>query len=449
MADRKLPVLLGLLFLLLAPLLTNFTIGSLLNPFGFISKAAAQDEVVQTDTTESIRGRLVVFLDGERLPVSGARVIVLLDGQPLERSDSDNDGRWEIELPGPGIYTVQLDVESLPEGVTLTDAERQILPDVEIEPGQSKTVVFRLGESLGSAFSRTERIANLVFSGLRIGAILALCSVGLSLVYGVSGLINFAHGEMVTMGALVAYFLHASVGGPELSLIAATIPAILICGTFWGGMEVFVWSPLRNRKTSLVSLALVTIGLSFVLRYFFAIVFGTGFRSYRDHSIQDPIEVGWITTTPKSMIVIIISVALLAGLGMFLLTTRSGIGIRAVAANRELASVAGINVPNVLLTVWVIGAALSGLGGIFYGITEQLDWLMGFRLLLLMFASVILGGIGTAFGAMAGGFMIGLITEVGTYWVDSEFQLVLALSVLILMLLVRPQGLLGRRERTA
>ena len=447
MAFRKLTVLLGLLFLLLAPLFTNFTIGSLLNPFSPSSKASASNhteaDIAQDGPTESVRGRLVLLVERERLPVQGVRVIVSQDGQLLDRDDSDSDGRWEIELPGPGIYSVEIDVGSFPQGVGLTDPDRQTLSDVEIEPGQSKTLVFRLGERLVSSVSRTERIANLVFSGLRIGAILALCSVGLSLVYGVSGLINFAHGEIVTMGALVAYFLHASVGGPGINLALAIIPAIVISGIFWGGLEVFMWSPLRNRKISLVSLALVTIGLSFVLRYFFAIVFGTGFRSYRDYNIQEPIEFGLITTTPKSMIVIIISVALLAGLGMFLLTTRSGIGIRAVAANRELASVAGINVSNVLLTVWLIGAGLSALGGIFYGITEQLDWLMGFRLLLLMFASVILGGIGTAFGAMAGGFLIGLIIEVGTYWVDSEFQLVMALAVLILMLLIRPQGLLG------
>jgi len=131
------------------------------------------------------------------------------------------------------------------------------------------------------------------------------------------------------------------------------------------------------------------------------------------------------------------------------MTTRSGIGIRAVSANRELASVAGIDVSNVLLTVWIIGAALSALGGIFYGISEQLDWLMGFRLLLLMFAAVILGGIGTAFGAMLGGFLIGIIVEVSTYWIDSEFKLVVALVVLVAMLMVRPQGLLGLKERTA
>ncbi len=437
-------VLASLAVLLLAPLF--FNLGS---STGAGAAELAQAETTQPDEAESIRGRLVITEDGERVPVPGAEITVSQGNNIIGTAVSDSDGQWQIEVPAEGIYSVSINVNSLPEGMGLTDPDRQTLTDVSVSEGQSKAVIFRLGEAVGSSVSRVERFANLFFSGLRFGSILALCSVGLSLVFGVSGLVNFAHGEIVTLGALVAFFLNASEGGPQISLLAAAVPAMLITGVLIGGMEIGFWRPLRDRKISLVSLSLVTIGLSFMLRYSFAVVFGTDFRSYRDYNIQDPVEIGWITTTPKNLVIVIISIGLLAGLGLFLMNTRSGIGIRAVSANRELASVAGIDVSNVLLTVWIIGAALSALGGIFYGISEQLDWLMGFRLLLLMFAAVILGGIGTAFGAMLGGFLIGIIVEVSTYWIDSEFKLVVALVVLVAMLMVRPQGLLGLKERTA
>lgn len=451
-------LLVGLLVLLLAPLFFGFhSVLTNLNPLTPAPQASAA-EVAQASSstststptpTEEIKGQLRVVMDEQRLPVAGAQITVRQNGAEIGRAVSDSSGRWLIPVPGPGSYEVEIDPTTLPDGVGLTDPNKQILADITVNDGQSKTVVFRLGEGVTSTVTRQERIANLVFSGLRFGSILALCSVGLSLVYGVSGLVNFAHGEVVTLGALVAFYINSVEGGPGLNLAIAAVLAMLITGILSGGLEIGFWRPLRERKTSLVSLSLVTIGLSFMLRYIYAVIFGTNFRSYRDYNIQDPVQIGWVTTTPKNLIIVLVSISLLAALGLFLMNTQAGIGIRAVSANRELASVAGIDVSNVLLTVWLIGAGLSALGGVFYGISEQLDWLMGFRLLLLMFAAVILGGIGTAFGAMLGGFLVGLIVEVSTYWVDSEFKLVIALAVLIAMLLVRPQGLLGQRERTA
>lgn len=407
------------------------------------------------ETGESIKGRLEVedeTAEGPRrvfTPISGVRITVSQNGAEIGTATSDGSGEWSVALPSRGTYQVRLHTDTLPQGAALTDAEKDELPNVIVDEGQSKTVRFNFGSGTRDTVSRLERIANLVFSGLRFGAIIAMCSVGLSLIYGVTGLVNFAHGELVTLGAVVAYFLHTSSAGPQMSLLFAIVPTLIICGLFGAGMEAGIWKPLRKRQTSLIALSLVSIGLGFVIRYLFAIVFGTEFRSYSDYSVQDPVDFGWVSIAPKSMLILVVSVMLLAVFGLFLMLTRTGVGIRAVAANRDLASVSGINVERVIMGVWIMGTASTALGGIFLGISERLDWRMGLRLLLLMFAAIVLGGLGTAFGAMLGGFLIGLIVEVSTYWIDNEFKLVIGLGVLVLMLFVRPKGLLGYRERTA
>jgi neutral amino acid transport system permease protein len=127
--------------------------------------------------------------------------------------------------------------------------------------------------------------------------------------------------------------------------------------------------------------------------------------------------------------------------------SRIGKAMRAVADNRDLAESSGIDVRRVILVVWVVGGGLAGFGGVLYGLAENVQYLMGFRLLLLMFAGVILGGLGTAYGAMVGSLVIGLITELSTLWFPTDLKFVWALAALILILLVRPQGLLGRAER--
>ena len=479
-AGRRSVILLALVILALAPVALNFMAGSLLASSG----ASAQDTTAGADSsTESIKGKLtirepdgdgdgfkrvgvpevtiMVFWDGDQedceensensagqeSPVSST---VSRDGDLVGQAVSNASGNWEIPVPSKGCYSVSLDTSTLPDDIGLTYPDRHTLTDQSVSQGQSKAVAFSLGDPVKSSISRAERLANLVFSGLRFGAILALCSVGLSLVFGVTGLINFAHGEIVTLGALVAFYLHASDDWlPNMDLLFAVVPAMVIVGILSAGLEIGLWRPLRTRQVSLVSMSLATIGISFILRYFYLVVFNASPRPYRDYNIQETIQLGWISTPPKNLLIIIIAIMLLSVLGLFLLLTRTGTAIRAVAANRELASVSGIHVPNVMLLVWFIGAAYSALGGIMYGISEQIEWEMGFQLLLWMFASVILGGIGTAFGAMLGGFLIGLITEVSTYWIDSEFKLAVGLAVLIIMLLIRPQGLLGQRVRTA
>jgi branched-chain amino acid transport system permease protein len=149
----------------------------------------------------------------------------------------------------------------------------------------------------------------------------------------------------------------------------------------------------------------------------------------------------------KTLITDGVALVVLVAVGLALVTTRLGKAIRAVADNPSLAAASGINVDRIIQLVWATGTGLAALSGVFLAMHESANYLMGFQMLLLIFAAVVLGGLGTAFGAVVGGVIVGILIQVSTLWLPSEFKYVVALSLLIVVLLVRPQGILGRRVR--
>jgi branched-chain amino acid transport system permease protein len=191
----------------------------------------------------------------------------------------------------------------------------------------------------------------------------------------------------------------------------------------------------------------VSIGTSIFLRYVLLYIFGGRGRPYRDYQIQSVIDFGPFALPPKDIFIIVISLVVLVSVGLALQGTRIGKAMRAVADNRDLAESSGIDVEAVIRYVWIAGGALAGLGGVLFGLTEDVGWEMGFRLLLLMFAGVTLGGLGTAYGALVGSLIVGVFIQLSTYVVPNDMKNVGALMALVLILLVRPQGLLGRPER--
>lgn len=396
---------------------------------------------------ESIGGTLEKIDGDERTPVGGVTIEVELDGDPVGSAQSDAGGEWEIPVPGAGTYLVRLDVDTLPEGVALTDPEKFELPAVNVRSGQNKTARFNLGPGLASGVSTWSRVSSLFVVGLKLGAIIALSSIGLSLIFGVTGLVNFAHGDLVTLGAVIAFWFNAAGGGPGWHILLAAIPAVVLVASFGGLQEHWLWRPLRMRGTGLVSLIVVSIGLSFVIRYTILVVFGGLPRPYQDYAIQQDFEFLGITTVPKNVAIVAFTAAVLLGVGIFLTRTKLGTAMRAVADNADLAESSGIDVQRVIRVTWIVGAGLAALGGVMFGISEQVQWDMGFKLLLLIFAAVVLGGLGTAFGAMLGGFIVGVAVEMSTLWIPVEFKTAVALAILIGMLLIRPQGLLGVKAR--
>jgi neutral amino acid transport system permease protein len=398
---------------------------------------------VGSASAETIGGSL--DYNGE--PIAGVSITVSSGGQSVGSAETAADGTWEIPVPGPGTYQVAIDVASLPQGVALRHPERSVLDGVQVQTGQHKAVVFPLGERDIDRSGAVTRLLNLVAKGLTYGAIVALASVGLSLIFSVTGLVNFAHGEVVTFGAVTAWSLNAWASGPRLHLLWAVLPALVLSALMGAGLERGLFRPLRRRRTGNVSLIVVSIGLSLFLRHIYLLFLGGAPRAYEQYAVQAQQSWGPVSLPPKDAIIVVVSLAVLAAVGLMLQHTRLGTEMRAVADNKDLAEASGVHVDRVILYTWALGATLASLGGILLGITQTVQWDMGFVLLLTMFAAVVLGGIGTAYGAAVGGLIIGVTTEASTFWLPVEFKVVVALGVLILVLLVRPQGLFGLKER--
>ncbi|MTV26674.1 branched-chain amino acid ABC transporter permease [Nitriliruptoraceae bacterium ZYF776] len=400
-----------------------------------VTPAAAQ-------AAESVRGTLQ---DGEREPVVGTAIEVAdPDGNVIGTVETDDAGAWQVDLPGPGDYVVTLDDSTLPDGVALRDAENNPL-EVNVRAGQNRSVIFALGEGAAGGDWLPELLQR-TLTGLRFGLIIAITAIGLSLIFGTTGLVNFAHGELVTFGAVIAWVFN-NPGNLGLQLLGAAAIAVAATALLGGGIELGIFRPLRARRTGLVQMLVISIGLALVLRFGLAFFFGGNRRPYFDYQLQQAWTLGPLRITPRDLTVMLLAGIVLVLVATMLQRTRIGKAMRAVSDNRDLAESSGIDVRRVILFVWIIGGALAGFGGVLYGLAENVQYLMGFRLLLLMFAGVILGGLGTAYGAMVGSLVIGLVTELSTLWFPTDLKFVWALLALILILLVRPQGLLGRAER--
>jgi neutral amino acid transport system permease protein len=288
-----------------------------------------------------------------------------------------------------------------------------------------------------------EEALQLIANGVVIGSVIAVSAVGLSLVFGVLKLINFAHGDFLTLGA----FLALTGVGLGLPLYLAAIPAIIGGALAMGVLEKVLWKPMRERGASTVNLLIISIGLALVLRHVIFWVFGERTRSYMPPSPR--IDLGLFALTPQDIIIIFGSAIALVGTGLMLQKTRIGTAMRALADNRDLAEASGINVNRVILYTWLIAGALTAYGGILLGLQGRVFPNMGWFLLLLVFAGVILGGIGSAYGAMIGSLLIGVVQELATHsaiGLPADLKTSVAFLVLILVLLIRPQGILGRKQ---
>ena len=395
---------------------------------------------------ERIGGTLENRVDGTRTPVEG--VVITVKGEGFEGSaTSGPDGKWEVPVPAQGFYDVTIDVSTLPEGVALTEEDKVTLEQVPVKPplfGGLKTVTFPLGVSTAATTTIWEQAAQLTVSGLEFGLLIALGALGLSIIYGTTGLVNFAHGELITFGALATWVLNAGVG---LNFFLAAIGGLLLSAAFGWLNNAALWRPLRKRGTGLIAMMIVSIGLALFLRSFYQFFVGGDKKSYTEYAGLAGMSIGPVSITPTDIAIFIVSILALVATVLVLSKSRLGKATRAVSDNPSLAAGAGINVERVITFVWVIGAALAGLGGMLLGFTQQVSFQMGFQILLLVFAAVTLGGLGTIAGAIFGSLVVGLFIQLTTLIIPTELKNVGALLVLIVILLVRPYGLLGRRER--
>lgn len=385
------------------------------------------------------------------------------DGTALGTGTTDSNGTFTMAVPDIGVYTLEIDPSTLPEGVTLRDPKRTMV-SINVLEGQTGIGIFPLttgGETFGSGGITLRQVAQLTVEGIKLGLFLGMAAIGLSLIFGTTGLVNFAHGELIGWGMLIAYLfnfygLAGAFGffagwpapfGSGVNLIFAAIIATF-AGAFAGyAFDRWLFAPLRRLGASLIAQMVVTIGVGIVMRYLFLFAFRGTPRFFKDFTAQTALSIGIIEITPKDLLTSFLSILVLGGVGLFLIRTRMGKAMRAVSDNRDLAESSGIDVQRVIRFVWTLGGALAGLGGVFMGLSEQVSWNIGFRILLLIFAGVILGGLGTAFGALVGSLVVGVGIQVSTLFIPVELKNVGALVVLILVLVVRPQGILGRSER--
>ena len=296
---------------------------------------------------------------------------------------------------------------------------------------------------------------NSILNGVTDASILIPGAVGLSLLYGIRKFANFAHGELMTLGGYTAFFVNVQLG---LALFWAFLAAPLVLAVVGILLELLIFSKLEGRGS--IAPLVASIGLSLFLQNLVSVIWGTNIESYLYAVPQNWVFLGGVTLNPlKGAITIFLSVVFMIAVHVVLTRTTLGKAMRATADNMDLARTTGIKTRSVILWTWVISAALAGVGGILIGIARDVRPTRGFVLLRLIFASVILGGIGSACGAMLGGLVIGLTTDKSIpyiQWLDTHagrvnwtaYSPAIAFLIMVIVLLVRPEGMLGmRRER--
>jgi neutral amino acid transport system permease protein len=280
------------------------------------------------------------------------------------------------------------------------------------------------------------QLAQLIVNGIAVGSIIALAAVGLTLTYGILRLSNFAHGDFLTLGAYLTLWINTFGVNIWLSMILAvvgTVAAMLLS-------EKLLWSRMRTVRASSTTLIIISIGLALFLRNGIILIWGGKNQNY-NVPITPALDILGVKVPQNQLLVLVLAVLAILALHYILQNTKIGKAMRAVADDLDLARVSGINVDRVIFWTWLIAGTLTSLGGSMYGLITAVRPNMGWFLILPLFASVILGGIGNPYGAIIAALIIGIVQEVSTPWLGSQYKQGIALLIMILVLLIRPKGL--------
>ncbi|MCL4188759.1 MAG: branched-chain amino acid ABC transporter permease [Rhodobacteraceae bacterium] len=286
--------------------------------------------------------------------------------------------------------------------------------------------------------------------GFLSGAIIALGAIGLTLTMGILRFANFAHAELITWGAYMALAVLALTGtfaGPwsplsfGLPLVAAAAAGAAATVVLALAVDRLVYRPLRSRAAGHMTLVFASFGVSLVVRMLVLIAFG-GAATYYSHSLQIAVRVApGLRILPDQMFVLGLTLVLVLGLHLFLSRSRMGLAMRALAEDPELTAIHGIDPARVVGWTWAIGAALAAVAGVLYGLTIQLRPEIGFHLILPLFAAAILGGVGNVWGAVVGGFVVGLAESLSVLFIPPGYKPAVPFLILIAVLALRPTGL--------
>ena len=292
-------------------------------------------------------------------------------------------------------------------------------------------------------------------NGVTTGALYALIALGFSMVYGVLKLLNFAHGDLYMVGAYIGFFVIQWFGGAQHLTIAVplllVIMFVLAAGLVGGlgvAIERFAYRPLRDAPR--IAPLITAIGVSFFLESSALLLFGAQYRVYNTAdfiSLSSGIQIGSVTIDSVQILVLVLGVVLMTGLQLLVNRTRLGRQMRAVAADREAAEMLGINVNFVITATFFLGSALAGVAGIMGGLLfNQVTSTIGFIAGLKAFTAAVVGGIGSIPGAMLGGLVIGVAESFVTGYISSTYSNLIVFGILIVVMLIRPSGLLGRAQ---
>jgi branched-chain amino acid transport system permease protein len=314
------------------------------------------------------------------------------------------------------------------------------------------------------AATRTRRIKIMdiflqqVLNGLVLGSVYALVALGYTMVYGILGLINFAHGEVVMIGAMIALTVMTILAGSTVGLPAALIvvlaiaAAMAVCMVLAFSIERVAYRPLRNAPR--LAPLITAIGMSILLQNVAMIIWGRQYKTFPPLFSSEPYTIAGANITDLQIAIIVVSAALMAALLMLVHFTRLGRAMRATSENQAIAGLMGVNVNKIISATFVIGAALGAIAGVLVAANYSIaHYSMGFMLGLKAFTAAVLGGIGNIGGAMLGGLLLGLIESIGAGYIGdltggflgSHYQDVFAFLVLVLVLVLRPTGLMGER----
>ncbi|QRN79471.1 MAG: branched-chain amino acid ABC transporter permease [Nocardiopsis sp. BM-2018] len=427
--------------------------------FGAATALADDDGVtIQAQVREQQRDE-----DGrtDNQPVEGVTIRVFdVDGNLVNEGQTGDDGNAVVAVPGRADYVVELDESTLPDDTAVAENSAAVQEVGEESFRTDRRIVnFFTGESQRVERGLVDRAAQRLADGIRFGLILAMCSVGLSLIFGTTGLTNFAHGELVTFGGMMGYLLNVTGIGilaaipwivddqGRMHLFIAAPLAVAIGAAFGWLLDWSLFSKLRKRGVGLISQMVITVGLSIALKNAIQFQFGGSVRFMRDFQQQESMNWGPVQITQRQVAITLLSLVVLLVVAYLLMFTRLGKATRAVSDNPDLASATGIDSAFVIRLVWALAGALAALGGVLLGTELGVSWDMGARLLFLMFAAITLGGLGSALGALVGGFVVGVAVEMASLVVPTELKNTPALLILILVLLFRPEGVLGKAQR--
>jgi branched-chain amino acid transport system permease protein len=427
-------------------------------PVPLAGESACTKPAPRDDDSIHIQGCLSDLREKPPAAVPDVKIAVEDDtGKVVGEGTSNESGVFDIALPGTSIdvlgetYTVKIDKKSLPEGAALRNP-KQVSLKVTPKLDSDVFVTFPIGDASDAGASKATQALQLAVGGLVFSLLLAMGALGLSMIFGTTGLTNFSHGELITFGALAAYLVdnlpgEIRIGGTNVTVAVSILFATVASAAFGYLNDRGLWRPLRHRGTGLIAMMVVSIGLSILLRSIYQYIAGASTHQYSQFSSPRPWKWGPVLVTPKDVFIVLFSLVVLVIVVVALQRTKLGKATRAVADNTALAAATGINVDRVISVVWIVGTMLAGLSGVLLGMTQGFDYQLGFKILLLVFAATVLGGLGTAWGAIVGALVIGLFVEVSTLFIPAELKFVGALVVLIVVLLIRPQGLLGKPQR--